>query len=190
MKDVLNIYQKLTQARKVLHEKKIKKTSYNTYSDFMYYNLDDILPTITEINHNLGICTIFTYVPTENIYKMTLINTENLEDCITFTMPNAIYGIQKIEPTHVQNIGAINTYIRRYLYLIAYDITEPETIDVSNNADKKNIKNPYICNSCNKSIQKVTLSTGKQLTASQVFSLYNGDCYNCAYKKHIKQKGE
>ena len=59
---------------------------------------------------------------------MDMVNTENREDKVTFSIPLASWqGNRAVNP--IQVIGATVTYYRRYLYQIALDIVETDEID-------------------------------------------------------------
>ena len=59
---------------------------------------------------------------------MSLVNAENPEQVIDFTIPMAAWeGNRGVNPLQV--MGATVTYYRRYLYMIALDICERDEID-------------------------------------------------------------
>ena len=112
--------------------KKLIKTGKNTYSKYEYYELSDFLPSCNSIaaQHK----TLFKFAINENTASLTLINLENLEDVIEFSIPTANVSIQGA--TAMQNIGAVTTYARRYLYMIAMEISEDDNLDTADTAEK------------------------------------------------------
>lgn len=186
-----NIYQKLSEAREKIHNVNLNKTGKNKHLNFEYYTLDDILPMITRIENELQFNSQFSFLPEQNIYTLTITNNENISENIVFSFPNALYGLTGAkgtnpEPENIQNKGAINTYIRRYLLLIAYNISEPDSIDDTNNtinnttSKHNNNTNKLICKACNAPIKQVTLTNGKKLNIDAVYKTYKGHCYDCA----------
>jgi hypothetical protein len=65
---------------------------------------------------------------------MTITNIEKPEEQIIITSP---MGSAKLKACHeVQNIGAVETYQRRYLWVAALEIVEHDAIDASDGVDK------------------------------------------------------
>ena len=132
MAESKSIYEKLAEMRVQLQAKKLIKTGKNTYSKYEYYELSDFLPSCNSIaaQHK----TLFKFAINENTASLTLINLENLEDVIEFSIPTANVSIQGA--TAMQNIGAVTTYARRYLYMIAMEISEDDNLDTADTAEK------------------------------------------------------
>lgn len=122
-----NIYQKLQKMRIELQNTKLKKSGYNTYSKFYYYELRDFLPTINEmmLKQNL-----FHFISFGLEYaKLTILDMNNPEEKIIITSP---MSTAKLTACHeVQNLGAVQTYLRRYLYIVAFEIVENDALDAS-----------------------------------------------------------
>ena len=132
MAESKSIYEKLAEMRVELQAKKLVKTGKNTYSKYEYYELSDFLPSCNSIaaQHRA----LFKFAINENTASLTLINLENLEDVIEFSIPTANVSIQGA--TAMQNIGAVTTYARRYLYMIAMEISEDDNLDTADTAEK------------------------------------------------------
>lgn len=127
-KQELNIYQKIQKIKVEISNKKLKKTGENKYSGFKYYELQDFLPTIVILCDRYQLFTMFELVPDKAI--LTIVNAENDKESIEYTMPTAdleLKGANKI-----QSIGGVQTYLRRYLYMNAFDIVESDTFDRGN----------------------------------------------------------
>lgn len=125
MENKLNIYQKMILAKHDILNSKMKKSGKNNFAGYDYFELDDIMPEINkiEINHKL-----LTSISFSNEYGvLTVINAENPSETITYTCPMAEAQIKGCQP--VQNLGGTTTYIRRYLYSIAFDISEHDALD-------------------------------------------------------------
>lgn len=120
-----NIYVKLVEARVRFQESKIEKTGNNSFAKYKYFQLDDFIPAIDKINKELGLCTIFNL--TDNEATLTMVNVDNPSEVIVFNAPS-----EKVEikgATSVQNLGGEITYLKRYLYQNAYEITEPDLVE-------------------------------------------------------------
>lgn len=121
----LNIYQKLQKSRVELQKKELKKTGFNKYSNYGYFELGDFLPAINEICNTNGLSSIFKFEST--IATLTIIDTDNIESKLEFATPIEIALLKGCSA--IQNIGGTQSYARRYLYIMAFEIAEADTID-------------------------------------------------------------
>lgn len=132
----MNVYQKLLLARVMFLDSGVQKTGKNRHLEFMYFELDDIVPAATRIFSEVGLLPVVSF--TEDLATMTIINTDAAKEeseRIVFTSP-----MRKLEPVvsgakgtkatnEMQMLGSVETYQRRYLYMTALDITEPDSMD-------------------------------------------------------------
>ncbi|PWX63074.1 recombinase [Clostridium perfringens] len=121
----LNIYQKIQKARVDLQNKDLKKTGYNKYSNYKYFELGDFLPHINGICNEIGLYTEFSYE--EKLATLTIYNTENLEEKRIWTTPVEVATLKGCGT--IQNIGGTQSFARRYLYMMAFEIAETDVID-------------------------------------------------------------
>ena len=121
-----NVYQKLLKARAMFLASNTQKSGKNMHLAFKYFELDDIVPIATGIFEEVGLISIVSF-GTETA-SMSILNTDNPEEFITFGAPMIQLGENK-GTNAVQAFGATVTYYRRYLYMIALDICEPDEID-------------------------------------------------------------
>jgi hypothetical protein len=126
----LNIYQKLQQSRVDLQKKELKKTGFNKYSNYGYFELGDFLPSINEICNKNGLASIFKFEST--LATLTIIDVDNIENTIEFSTPIEIALLKGCST--IQNIGGTQSYARRYLYIMAFEIAESDTVE--NQVDK------------------------------------------------------
>lgn len=127
-----NIYEKLTKMRLALSEKGVKGSGKNNYSNYNYISLEDILPKIIKLldENKVSSCTTFT----KDLATLTLIDCEKPDATIVFTSP---MSTAKLKACHeVQNLGAVQTYLRRYLWMTAFEIAETDPVDTSAGPDK------------------------------------------------------
>ena len=114
----MNIYEKMQQARVKLQEMKIKKSGYNKFADFDYFELKDFLPKVNEIFLDLKFFSKFDLLENEGI--LTIINSENPEESIVFSTPKATIDMKG--QNGLQQIGSTHTYLKRYCYYNALEI--------------------------------------------------------------------
>ena len=122
----LNVYQKLLKARAAFLGSDTKKSGKNMTLAFKYFELDDIVPVATKAFEEIGLISLVNF--TSDTATLTVLNTDNTEESIVFTAPMVeLEGNKAVNP--VQALGATITYYRRYLYMMALDICEPDSID-------------------------------------------------------------
>ncbi len=122
----LNVYQKLLKARAKFIGSNPTKSGKNITLSFKYFELDDIVPIATNIFEEVGLIAIVNI--TSDIATLNIVNTEKTDEVIAFTAPLVTAeGNKAVSP--VQAFGATITYYRRYLYMMALDICEPDSID-------------------------------------------------------------
>lgn len=130
----LNVYQKLIEAREQFLVSDINQSGKNMQLSFKYFELKDIVPTITHIFKDLGLLAVARF--TDTVATLTIVNTDNPEETIDFPVPfNQIQPIVSNAGKQVTNdmqaLGSSITYMRRYLYLIAMDICVNDEIEPS-----------------------------------------------------------
>ena len=127
-----NVYQKLEEARRRFAEANVKKSGINRYAEFKYFTLEDIIPVKTQIFIDLGLMDGITFTETEA--SLRLYNTDDPLDSTTFT--SQLAPDESLIKNPIQKIGAIQTYVRRYLYMLMLDIVEADAIDATSGKDE------------------------------------------------------
>ena len=128
-----NVYQKLLEARVLFAEEDVKKSGKNMKMSYKYFELQDIVPVALPIFLKVGLLPVTTFTNDEAI--MTVVNVDQPSDYINFTSP--MREIEAIissktggEVTNaIQRLGSVETYQRRYLYMVALDIVESDSIE-------------------------------------------------------------
>jgi len=120
-----NIYKKLAEMRVELQNCEIKKSGYNEYGKYNYYEMADFLPYINEIAKNHNVFNLYELQAEKAILKVMDLEEDGCS--IEFSIPIAEIAIKGANS--MQNIGGVTTYTRRYLYMIAYEIAENDTFD-------------------------------------------------------------
>ena len=131
----MNVYQKLLEARAKFLEHGISKSGKHMELRYKYFELDDIVPIAIGIFTEIGLVPVVSF--TEEQALMTLVNTDNPEETIQFFTPMR-YPSENKMVNPVQALGSAQTYLRRYLYMIALDICEPDSIEPTTVKDDGN----------------------------------------------------
>ncbi len=126
------VYGKLMAARVELQSRKLNKSGHNKFAGYYYFELGDFLPVVQEIFASLNLCGVISYGKEEAWLTITDIDDgSNLAVCSPMSEAN----LKGCHP--VQNLGAVQTYIRRYLWVTAMEIVEHDALDATTGADKK-----------------------------------------------------
>lgn len=127
----MKVYRKLMEARIVLQGIKLNKSGHNKFAGYQYFELGDFLPTIQNIFEKVGLCGVVSF--TADIATLTITDMDDLSQ-IVLTSP---MGSAALKGCHeVQNIGAVETYQRRYLWVSAMEIVEHDVLDATTGSDK------------------------------------------------------
>ena len=123
-----NVYTKLMTARLKLQNSKLEKSGHNKFAGYKYFELGDFLPTVQNIFNELGLCGVVSY--TQDLATLTITDGT---DSIIITSP---MGSAALKGCHeVQNVGAVETYQRRYLWVTAMEIVEHDVLDATTGTD-------------------------------------------------------
>ena len=122
----MKVYSKLSRARVALQGRSLNKSGNNKFAGYKYFELADFLPTVQAIFNDVGLCDVISF--TEEVATMTIYDVED-GSSVVFTSP---MGSANLKGCHmVQNIGAVETYQRRYLYTVAMAIVEHDALDAT-----------------------------------------------------------
>lgn len=131
-----NIYIKLQNARVKLQKSDLSKSGENKFAGFKYFELGDFLPRINEIMQEEKLCSYINFSETKA--TLTIINAENPDEKIEF---NSDAPELQLKGTNaIQNQGGKITYLRRYLYMNAFEITENDLFDAVSGKDTGKVK--------------------------------------------------
>lgn len=133
-----NIYQKLANIRVALQDSKLKKSGKNGFANFEYFTLDDFLPTLNNLMDKYQVFSNFSI--NGDVASLTFINSEKPQEQVTFTSPVAEAEIKGSTP--IQCLGGVHTYLKRYLYLNAFEIVEGDVLDALVGTEKLVDKKP------------------------------------------------
>jgi hypothetical protein len=123
----MNVYQRLNEARKMFHQTKLQKTGHNKFAGYYYFELGDFIVPALGIFHQVGLTSVIKFG--KEIAEMHIINNEKPEEVIIVTSPMSEAALKGCHP--VQNLGAVESYIRRYLWVTALEIVEHDALDAT-----------------------------------------------------------
>jgi hypothetical protein len=126
----MTVYRKLQAARHELSRAGIKKTGFNKFGNWYYYQLDDFIPTVNSIFDAVGLCGVVTFGETATL---TVYDSED-GSSIQFSTPIVYAENNKGQP--IQVLGSTHTYLRRYLWLLAMEITQVDEVDSEQQEEK------------------------------------------------------
>ena len=180
----MNIYQKMQSAKVQLQELNLKKTGNNKFAGYTYFELTDFLPALNKIMADIGLASCVSFTP--ETATLTIINSENPEEKLEYTSPMASANLKGAH--EIQNLGASQTYERRYLYMAAFDIVESDALDATQNkpdargeTNRRSAQNhaqgntapapanvTHICADCGKEVTAITGKSGNTITPEQL----------------------
>ena len=120
----MGVYKKLADARRMMRSRTLKKSGHNKFAGYNYFELGDFLHPALEIFDELGLISIVSF--TKEQAELCIVDTVGGGE-IVFTCP---FGSAALKGCHeVQNMGACQTYNRRYLYTLALELLEHDALD-------------------------------------------------------------
>lgn len=174
----MNVFAKLCLAREMFLKSNVKKTGVNRYAEFKYFTLEDIIPVKQRIFKELGLVDAISFSDVNAV--LTLYNVDNPEESIDFTSPTA--DDESLVKNPIQKLGAVETYVRRYLYMLMLDIVEADSVDaVSGKTDPETGKstepkksNRPVTQEQREEVKKDLINEGGDATATQIKAIKNG----------------
>lgn len=121
----MNIYEKIQLVKLKLLQTNIKKSGFNKFAGYNYYELADFTPYIINFCTELKLFTAISF--DKELAKLTIINVDQPEEKVEYTSP--IEELELKGCNKVQALGGTETYSRRYLYMAAFDIIENDMFD-------------------------------------------------------------
>lgn len=137
----MTIFEKLNEARLRFQNAGIQKSGKNAYAGYTYYELSDILPEVNKLANELKFCCVVNF--DKEIARLDFCDLEK-DERITFTSPMSTASLKGCH--EVQNLGAVETYIKRYLYQNCFEIVESDVLDETMNPAEKTGGNSEVDN--------------------------------------------
>jgi hypothetical protein len=126
----MSAHKKLMQARVMLQSREMKKSGHNKFAGYHYFELGDFLPHIQSIFADIGLCGVISFA--SDVATLTIIDADDASQ-LTLTCPMSSASLKGCH--EVQNLGAVMTYIRRYLWTTALEIVEHDMLDATTGQD-------------------------------------------------------
>jgi hypothetical protein len=133
----MSVYKKLQDARIRLQNTPLKKSGHNKFAGYHYFELGDFLPAIQKICSEMSLCGVVSFN-----HEMAFLQINDTEDgtSVMFTSPMSSAALKGCHD--VQNLGAVQTYLRRYLWVNAFEIVENDAIEPVTNPNEASAKKP------------------------------------------------
>ena len=129
----MNVYEKLNLARIQFQCANKKMSGKNSFAGYSYYELADILPETNRICSEIKASCVVRYE--RDIAYLDFVDSDKPEDKITFSSPMSEANLKGCHA--VQNLGAVESYIKRYLYQACFEIVESDALDATMNPNAK-----------------------------------------------------
>jgi hypothetical protein len=123
----MNVYQKLNAARAEFHSIELKKSGHNKFAGYKYFELGDFIIPALEIFKKVGLTSIISFGKEQA--HMEIVDNEKPEQRLIITSPMSTAALKGCH--EVQNLGAVQTYLRRYLWVAALEIVEHDALDAT-----------------------------------------------------------
>jgi hypothetical protein len=120
----MSVHKKLMQARVTLQGTKLQKSGHNKFAQYYYFELGDFLPEIQHIFNDLGLCGVVSFTN-----EMATLSITDMEDGTTLNITSPMSSAALKGCHEVQNLGAVQTYLRRYLWVTAMEIVEHDALE-------------------------------------------------------------
>ena len=121
----MNLYQKVAKIKGEMSSMKFTKTGKNSFTKFNYFQLDDFEPTLEKLCSQYGIVTYFMFAL--DVARMVVVDADDPTQKIEVDSPvDVSFGKTS---SKMQDIGAMQTYARRYLFMSFFGITESDFLD-------------------------------------------------------------
>lgn len=178
-----NIYSKMQKARCEFQEKPLKKSGHNKFAGYHYFELGDFLPTINSLLEKYNLCSNISF--DNDMATLTIVNAENTDEKLVFTSPMSNANLKGCHD--VQNLGAVQTYLRRYLWVNAFEIVESDGLDATTGKDDKPSKTKANVNAA-KIVKLIESKYVNEIAVQQhVKSAYGVDSYDKLSDKQAKE---
>lgn len=122
----MNVYQKLNAARAAFHSQQLKKSGRNNFAGYDYFELGDFVIPALSVFAEQGLTSVISF---GDVASMTIVNNDKPEETIVITSPMSEANLKGCHA--VQNLGAVQTYLRRYLWVAALEIVEHDALDAT-----------------------------------------------------------
>ena len=123
-KKTMNIYQKLSEARKAIRDSEVKKDGFNEFSKYAYFTPEQVESLVVDACEKTGTICLTSLDKDEFGYYqvLTFLDIEKPEEKITFRLRTERPEMKATNLT--QQMGGMDTYSERYLKMKAFQIKD------------------------------------------------------------------
>lgn len=132
----MNVYEKLQEARVKLQSMQMKKSGKNKFANYDYFELSDFMPHVNSLFAEHKLFSAVSFIDGEATLR--IVNSEKPDEVILFASPMSTADLKGCH--QVQNLGAVQTYLRRYLYVLALEIVEYDALDSTQGKKEEPVK--------------------------------------------------
>ena len=102
----------------------LKKSGHNKFAGYRYFELPDFIGPALQICEEVGICCTISFAGGDATMRII-----DLEDGSTIILNTPVADAGTKGQLPIQSLGSQHTYLRRYLWMLALEIVEHDTID-------------------------------------------------------------
>jgi len=162
----MSVHKKLMQVRVDLARQGLQRTGHNKFAGYKYFELSDFIPQAMELFLKYDLCGVVSYSPDEATLCIT-----DVEDgtVIVIHSPMATAALKGAHD--IQNLGAVESYQRRYLWMTALELTETDPIDSAEPLPiPKDIPKPIV--KTDKEVEKEEKASPEQRAIQDPFAIH------------------
>jgi len=163
----MSVHKKLMQVRVDLARQGLQRTGHNKFAGYKYFELSDFIPQAMELFLKYDLCGVVSYSPDEATLCIT-----DVEDgtVIVIHSPMATAALKGAHD--IQNLGAVESYQRRYLWMTALELTQTDPIDSAEPLPipKKDIPKPIV--KTDKEVEKEEKASPEQRAIQDPFAIH------------------
>ena len=120
----MSVHKKLMQVRCDLMRTKLEKSGLNKFAGYKYFEMGDFMPATMDLFHKHGLCGVVSYT-----HEYATLQITDVEDGTMIVVTSPMATAQLKGAHDIQNLGAVESYQRRYLWMTALELTETDPID-------------------------------------------------------------
>lgn len=129
--EVLDIYERIQEAKILLDEQGIKQSGKNNYQKYNYFELKDFMPYCKSILKEVGLST---QIKNKKDKVVLYVRCKSTGEKTSYWIPRPV-NTAKDDNKFLQTEGKVQTYCMRYLYMQMFEITITDPVD--SGADNK-----------------------------------------------------
>jgi hypothetical protein len=123
----MSIYLKLAMARAKFHSLPLKKSGLNKFAGYKYFELGDFLIPGMECLAEQGLVPVISFETDLAYMHIHDVDDTDGHRAIVISSPMSTAALKGCH--EIQNLGAVQTYLRRYLWVTALEIVEHDQLD-------------------------------------------------------------